>query len=359
MDAIITINDLSKIYRVGNEKVRALSHISLQIGRGEICCILGTSGSGKSTLLNQLAGLEKPTAGSVRIGKTNISRLSEDQLAGFRQRNIGFVFQSYNLIASMSALENVAMPLLFRGTPRMIRDREAAQMLKKVGLGNRINHKPSEMSGGQQQRVGIARAFVAKPKIVFADEPTGNLDSHTTLEVMKLLIEMSHQNNITFVLVTHDNELARYADRIITIRDGLLVGDEHNDSPAYLEKGGDAAVSTKHIGPAPEPQKEQQAQPPSTPQAAAAEETPFQPPQLGPAAEPSPPTTEPPPVVEPAGEKSAFHRSFPEMWLSPPAAKTPATEENPFQQTPEAVGSDPPAQEKEKENDADENEKTV
>ncbi len=236
MDAIITINDLSKSYRVGHEKVRALSHISLQIGRGEICCILGTSGSGKSTLLNQLAGLEKPTAGSVRIGKTNISRLSEDQLAGFRQKNIGFVFQSYNLIASMSALENVAMPLLFRGMPKIMRDREAAQMLKKVGLGNRINHKPSEMSGGQQQRVGIARAFVAKPKIVFADEPTGNLDSHTTLEVMKLLIEMSHQYGITFVLVTHDNELARYADRIITIRDGLLVGDDQNERPAYLEQ---------------------------------------------------------------------------------------------------------------------------
>lgn len=235
MDPIITINDLSKVYRVGNEKVRALSHINLQIGRGEICCILGTSGSGKSTLLNQLAGLEKPTGGYVKIGKTNISRLSEDQLAGFRQKNIGFVFQSYNLIPSMSALENVAMPLLFRGVPRMIRDREAAILLKKVGLGNRINHKPSEMSGGQQQRVGIARAFVAKPKIVFADEPTGNLDSHTTLEVMRLLIEMSHQNNITFVLVTHDNELAHYADRIITIRDGLLVGDERNESPAYLE----------------------------------------------------------------------------------------------------------------------------
>ena len=247
MDAIITIHDLSKVYRVGPENVRALSHISLQIGRGEICCILGTSGSGKSTLLNQLAGLEKPTSGSVRIGKTNISRLSEDQLAGFRQRNIGFVFQSYNLIASMSALENVAMPLLFRGMPRMVRDREAAQMLKKVGLGNRINHKPSEMSGGQQQRVGIARAFVAKPKIVFADEPTGNLDSHTTLEVMKLLIEMSHQNNITFVLVTHDNELARYADRIITIRDGLLVGDERNESPAYLEQAREESASTKHI----------------------------------------------------------------------------------------------------------------
>lgn len=235
-DNIITIKNLSKVYRVGAEKVKALDNINLQIKRGEICCILGTSGSGKSTLLNQLAGLEKPTSGSVFIGKTNISRMSEDQLAGFRQKYIGFVFQSYNLIPSMSATENVAMPLLFRGVAHSKREREALSMLKKVGLGNRARHKPSEMSGGQQQRVGIARAFVAKPKIVFADEPTGNLDSKTTLEVMRLLIEMSHQNGITFILVTHDNELARYADRIITIKDGHVIGDEINEHPAYIEQ---------------------------------------------------------------------------------------------------------------------------
>ncbi|MBP1577038.1 MAG: ABC transporter ATP-binding protein, partial [Oscillospiraceae bacterium] len=239
-DNIITIKNLSKIYRVGAEKVKALDNINLQIKRGEICCILGTSGSGKSTLLNQLAGLEKPTSGSVFIGKTNISRLSEDQLAGFRQKYIGFVFQSYNLIPSMSATENVAMPLLFRGVAHSKREREALSMLKKVGLGNRARHKPSEMSGGQQQRVGIARAFVAKPKIVFADEPTGNLDSKTTLEVMRLLIKMSHQNGITFILVTHDNELARYADRIITIKDGHVIGDETNEHPAYIESVEDA-----------------------------------------------------------------------------------------------------------------------
>lgn len=247
MDNIITIKGLSKIYRVGAEKVKALSNINLAIGKGEICCILGTSGSGKSTLLNQLAGLEKPTAGSVYIGKTNISRLTEDQLAGFRQKYIGFVFQSYNLIPSMTATENVAMPLLFRGVPREIRDRESLQMLKKVGLGNRARHRPSEMSGGQQQRVGIARAFVAKPKIVFADEPTGNLDSRTTLEVMHLLIEMAHTNGITFVLVTHDNELARYADRIITIRDGLVISDETNPHPAYLDPMPEGEASTKTL----------------------------------------------------------------------------------------------------------------
>lgn len=235
MDTLITIKNLSKIYRVGSEKVRALDNIDLEIKKGEICCILGTSGSGKSTLLNQLAGLEKPTSGSVFIGKTNISRLSEDQLAGFRQKYIGFVFQSYNLIPSMSAIENVAMPLLFRGVAKSTREKEAISLLKKVGLGSRMRHKPSEMSGGQQQRVGIARAFVAKPKIVFADEPTGNLDSHTTLEVMKLLIEMSHQNGITFILVTHDRELSRYADRIITLMDGKVISDEINQHPAYLD----------------------------------------------------------------------------------------------------------------------------
>ncbi|MEG1972936.1 MAG: ABC transporter ATP-binding protein, partial [Oscillospiraceae bacterium] len=191
-------------------------------------------GSGKSTLLNQLAGLEKPTMGKVYIGQTNISLLTEDQLAGFRQKNIGFVFQSYNLLPSMSAIENVAMPMLFRGTPKELREKEAITMLKKVGLGSRMRHKPSEMSGGQQQRVGIARAFVAHPKIVFADEPTGNLDSRTTIEVMRLLVSMSHQYGITFVLVTHDNELASYADRIITIKDGALVSDRINPKPAYL-----------------------------------------------------------------------------------------------------------------------------
>lgn len=242
MENIITIKGLSKTYRVGAEKVKALSNINLAIGKGEICCILGTSGSGKSTLLNQLAGLEKPTAGSVYIGKTNISRMTEDQLAGFRQKYIGFVFQSYNLIPSMTATENVAMPLLFRGVPREARDRESLQMLKKVGLGNRARHKPSEMSGGQQQRVGIARAFVAKPKIVFADEPTGNLDSRTTLEVMRLLIEMAHAHGITFVLVTHDTELARYADRIITIRDGMVISDATNEHPAYLDPAPDMAA---------------------------------------------------------------------------------------------------------------------
>ncbi len=230
MDTIISVRNLRKVYAVGSERVVALNDINLEIGRGQICCVLGTSGSGKSTLLNQLAGLEKPTKGCVYIGKHNISTFSENQLAKFRQRNIGFIFQSYNLMTSNTALENVAMPLMFRGVGLRERNKRAMQMLKEVGLAERAHHRPSQMSGGQQQRVGIARAFVAKPKIVFADEPTGNLDTKTTLEVMEMMVRISRENNQTFILVTHDQYLAQYADRIITLIDGKIVSDVENVS---------------------------------------------------------------------------------------------------------------------------------
>ncbi len=230
MPPIIETHDLCKVYRIGSEKVHALNHINLSIEKGEICCILGTSGSGKSTLLNQLAGLEKPSSGNVSIGKYNISKMSENQLASFRQKHIGFIFQSYNLLPTMTALENTAAPLLFRGLSKSKREKEAASILKEVGLEKRMRHMPTQMSGGQQQRVGIARAFVAKPTIVFADEPTGNLDTHTTAEVMELLIRLARTHGITFVLVTHDTELSRYADRIITLRDGQIIGDKLQQS---------------------------------------------------------------------------------------------------------------------------------
>lgn len=232
MAAIIKIENLYKVYSVGKEKVVALGGINLQIEKGQICCILGTSGSGKSTLLNQLAGLEKPSKGRVLIGGVNISTLTEGQLAKFRQKNIGFIFQSYNLLQSYSALENVAMPLMFRGIPKGLRNRRAKMILKQVGLDKRMSHKPAQMSGGQQQRVGIARAFVSKPKIVFADEPTGNLDTRTTKEVMELMVRLCRRNNQTLVLVTHDRELALYADRIITLIDGKVVDDRPNQSIA-------------------------------------------------------------------------------------------------------------------------------
>ena len=229
---IISVRRLTKVFRVGSEKVVALNDISLNIQKGQICCIVGTSGSGKSTLLNQLAGLEKPTRGQVLIGGKNISAFSETRLARFRQKHIGFIFQSYNLIAAMTALENVSMPLIFRGMPKKKRELAARRILKEVGLTERAGHKPSQMSGGQQQRVGIARAFVATPKIIFADEPTGNLDTKTTVEVMQMMVRLCRQFNQTLVLVTHDVEIAGYADRVVTMRDGVIVEDRENTPPA-------------------------------------------------------------------------------------------------------------------------------
>ncbi len=228
--AFIKVHNLRKVYRIGNEKVYALKNIDLEIEEGEICCILGTSGSGKSTLLNMLAGLEKPTRGDIFINGTNISLLSESKLASFRQQNTGFIFQSYNLISQFNALENVGMPLMFKGMPRKKRDRLSAKMLDLVGLGKRMKHRPNQMSGGQQQRVGIARAFVAKPKVVFADEPTGNLDTKTTDDVMRLMVRMCRKYNITLIVVTHDIEIARYTDRIVHIIDGEITSIEANDS---------------------------------------------------------------------------------------------------------------------------------
>lgn len=221
-ESSIEITNLRKVYRVGEEKVVALDTISLSIQAGEICAILGTSGSGKSTLLNLMAGLEKPSKGSVVIAKQAIHKMDEIQLARFRQRKTGFVFQSYHLLPAYTALENVMLPLVFRGIPRREREDRARKMLTAVGLKTHVNHKPSQLSGGQQQRVGIARAFVSRPPVIFADEPTGNLDSRTTEEIIHLMLDMTQQHNQTLVLVTHDHHVASYADRIIHILDGRI-----------------------------------------------------------------------------------------------------------------------------------------
>lgn len=231
MDELIRIEHLRKVYVIGTEKVVALEDINLTIHRGEVCCVLGTSGSGKSTLLNMLAGLEKPTRGDIYIGKHNIAKMNEKTLTRFRQKHVGFVFQSYNLMPALTAIENVAMPLVFRGVEKKEREKAAKRMLKNVGLSDRAHHRPTQMSGGQQQRVGIARAFVSKPAILFADEPTGNLDSKTTLEVMQLMTGMARENNQTLIIVTHDRDIAQYADRIIHIIDGQIDSDTFNEPP--------------------------------------------------------------------------------------------------------------------------------
>ena len=225
---VITISGLTKVFVLGREKVYALNGIDLEIFPSEIVCLLGTSGSGKSTLLNMMAGLEKPTKGSVTIYGERIDKMSERKLAMFRQRNMGFVFQSYNLLPNLSAIDNVALPLAFAGVKKKIRTKKAKDMLKLVGLGKRMRHKPTQMSGGQQQRVGIARAFVGTPKIVFADEPTGNLDTRTTIEIMEMMVTMSRQNRQTLIIVTHDIEIAAYADKIYHIIDGRISSVEDN-----------------------------------------------------------------------------------------------------------------------------------
>ena len=227
-DAVIQVKDLYKVYRMGEEKVYALNGVSFEIHRGEFCAITGPSGSGKSTLLNMLAGLEHPTKGEIVIAGKHIEKLNEKQLVTFRRERVGFIFQSYNLIGTMDAVENVALPLSFRGMPRAARIKRAKQYLKLVGLEKFMTHMPNQMSGGQQQRVGIARALAMNPQIIFADEPTGNLDSKTTMEVLKLMQKVVREQKQTLVMVTHDNNLATYADRIFKIIDGKIVSIEEN-----------------------------------------------------------------------------------------------------------------------------------
>lgn len=228
---VIEIKNVRKVYRMGNERICAVDDVSFEIRKGEFCCLLGTSGSGKSTLLNLMAGIEKASGGQILIKGKDIRKMSEKQLAKFRQKYLGFVFQSYNLLNSMTALENVEFPLVFKRVPAKKRRRMAKDMLTKVGLGGRINHRPKQMSGGQQQRVGIARAFVAKPEIVFADEPTGNLDTKTTMEVMKLIKQIARDSHQTIVMVTHDPRLADFADKIIHILDGKIQSVELIEHP--------------------------------------------------------------------------------------------------------------------------------
>ena len=227
---IIQVKNLYKIYRVGDSKVYALGGVDFTINRGEFCAIVGPSGSGKSTLLNMMAGLEKPSKGEIVIGGTHIEKMTENQLVAFRRQHVGFIFQSYNLLQTLNAVENVALPLSFRGVPKKTRNKVAQKYIKLVGLEKQMNHMANEMSGGQQQRVGIARALAVNPEIIFADEPTGNLDSKTTKEILGLMQKIVREQNQTLVMVTHDNYIAKFADRQLHIVDGkiLKIEEQHH-----------------------------------------------------------------------------------------------------------------------------------
>ena len=227
MVPLIRIRNLYRVYHMGEEKVYALRGVNLDIQKEEILCLLGTSGSGKSTLLNMMAGLDRPSKGEIIINnKIHMEKLSEEKLTKFRQLNVGFVFQSYNLIPTLTATENVSLGLIFKGVKKQEREEKARAILERVGLGNRLDHKPSEMSGGQQQRVSIARAFVDAPPILFADEPTGNLDTNTSVEIMEMMCDLAKEHKQTLIIVTHDLETAVYANRIVELRDGKIVRDE-------------------------------------------------------------------------------------------------------------------------------------
>ena len=222
MEPIIEVKNVTKIYKVGTERITALDNVSFTINKGDFCCLLGSSGSGKSTLLNLMAGIEKISKGEILIHGKDVCKMGEHQLAKFRQKYLGFVFQSYNLLPALNAIENVSLPLVFKEVKAKERVKRAKEMLIAVGLKERMKHKPNQMSGGQQQRVGIARAFVTNPEIVFADEPTGNLDSKTANEIMEIIKKIATEKKQTIVMVTHDVNMAKYANKIVHIHDGHI-----------------------------------------------------------------------------------------------------------------------------------------
>lgn len=239
---LISVREAKKVYRVGSVDIQALRGVDLTIEAGELCCIIGRSGSGKSTLLNVLAGLEHVTSGELIIAGKHLERMNQSELIRFRQQHIGFIFQSFNLMPYYTALENVAFPLAFRGVPAYKRNKMAENMLRLVGLETHMKHKPSQMSGGQQQRVGIARALVTDPEIVFADEPTGNLDSSTSDEVMNVICDILRAKNKTLIMVTHDPNMAGYADKVINLLDGRIVDIRYQ---AHASPPGDGAAAAQ------------------------------------------------------------------------------------------------------------------
>lgn len=229
-DTVIKVSDLRKTYRLGTQIIHALQSISLNIQRNDYVALMGPSGSGKSTLMNMLGCLDTPSSGSYVLNGTDVSDLDDDELAEIRNKEIGFVFQTFNLLPRLSALENVALPLVYAGIKKSKRTEKATAALSSVGLGDRIYHKPNELSGGQRQRVAIARALVNDPAIILADEPTGNLDSKTSVEIMEIL-EKIHEKGNTVILVTHEPDISLHAHRIIRLRDGLVEENQVNPNP--------------------------------------------------------------------------------------------------------------------------------
>ena len=225
--SLVEVKDLYKIYNPGENEVRALDGINLTVEKGEFLAIVGQSGSGKSTFMNMIGLLDIPTSGTYLLDGIDVSSMTDDELSEIRNKEIGFIFQGFNLISSLSAVENVELPLVYRGMKKEERHRLAIEALERVGLSHRLNHLPKQMSGGQQQRVAIARAVAARPPVILADEPTGNLDSHSGVEVMRILHEL-HEEGRTIILITHDNEIAKEAERVIRIQDGQIIADYRN-----------------------------------------------------------------------------------------------------------------------------------
>jgi putative ABC transport system ATP-binding protein len=237
MNPIITIQDLKKWYTIGHETVKALNGVNLNVGKNEYVALMGPSGSGKSTLMNIIGCLDTPTEGNYFLNGPNVAGLTDNQLAEIRNKEIGFVFQTFNLLPRYTALENVALPLVYAGIAKEQRNIRATEVLTQVGLGDRMTHKPNELSGGQRQRVAVARALVNRPSIILADEPTGNLDTKTSYEIMRLFQEIHDQGN-TIIVVTHEEDIARHAHRIVRLRDGVLESDTLNTPIRMTEFAG-------------------------------------------------------------------------------------------------------------------------